>query len=77
MTDKELLYKYKYMTDKELVYEYKMQVLRREHIKGLFDCGYLYNVDVEAICKNIAKLEQLILGRMSSTKATNKECING
>lgn len=54
--------------DKALLYEYKMQVLRKEHIKGLFDCGYLYNADIEAICKNIAKLENLILRRMSRTK---------
>lgn len=53
--------------DKELLYEYKIQVLRKEHIKGLFDCGYLYNADIEAISKNIAKLENLILRRMSRT----------
>lgn len=59
------------MTNKELLYEYKIQVLRKEHIKGLFDCGYLYNADIEAICKNIAKLENLILRRMSkATKAS-------
>lgn len=64
------------MTDKELLYKYKMQILRKEHIKGLYDCGYLYDPDIEAICKSIVELEFLILGRMSrgkkATKAINK-----
>lgn len=51
--------------DRELLYKYAIWILRKEHLKALFDSGYLYDADFEDVDKNIAKLENLILRRMS------------
>lgn len=63
--------------DRELLYKYAIWILRKEDLKALFDRGYLYDVDFEDVDKNIAKLENLILRRMSRStkaKAINKGC---
>lgn len=57
--------------DRELLYKYTIWILRKEHLKALFDSGYLYDADFEDVDENIAKLENLILRRMSrGTKAS-------
>ncbi len=53
--------------DRELLYKYTIWILRKEHLKALFDSGDLYDADFEDVDKNIAKLENLILRRMSRT----------
>lgn len=57
--------------DRELLHKYAMWILRKEYLKGLFDCGYIYDADIEDVDKNIVKLENLILRKMSrATKAS-------
>lgn len=57
--------------DRELLHKYVIWILRKEYLKGLFDCGYLYDADIKEVDKNIVKLKNLILRRMSrATKAS-------
>lgn len=53
--------------DRELLHKYVIWISRKEYLKGFVDCGCLYDADIEDVDKIIAKLENLILRRMSRT----------